>query len=318
MPRLRWSIFLGRKHDRSNHRHLGRCSSSMKGLIIDEPWISLILQGQKTWEMRKTACHHRGRIALIRKGSGQVVGVADLVDSLNPLTSEAAYRDAESLHQIPVERQAQAFADGWRTPWVLTNGHPLAAPVRYQHPAGAVIWVNLDTAVVLAVQQQSGVPDRSKDIRSGQVAREGRQKANAALLRRAVSWLQPWAPTETINPPAGLEAVEELSSNTPADAESRLISVTGGNVRNNHIYLPLDFFPADVIGGSNKTEMASRTVTVMFSPGTTVETDIDGAKRIFRARGAVADFFRRAGVKEGDNVRLINHGPYRYEISKTQ
>ena len=29
----------------------------MKGLIIDEPWIGLILQGKKTWEMRKTACH---------------------------------------------------------------------------------------------------------------------------------------------------------------------------------------------------------------------------------------------------------------------
>jgi ASCH domain-containing protein len=51
----------------------------MKGLIIDEPWISLILQGEKIWEMRKTACHHRGRIALIRKGSGQVVGIAALL-----------------------------------------------------------------------------------------------------------------------------------------------------------------------------------------------------------------------------------------------
>lgn len=291
----------------------------MKGLIIDEPWISLILQGQKTWEMRKTACHHRGRIALIRKGSGQVVGVADLVGSLKPLTSEAAYRGAENQHRIPVERHALAFADGWRTPWVLANAHPLAAPVRYQHPAGAVIWVNLDTAVVLAVEQQSGAPDLRKDMRSGQVASEGLQNANAVSLRRAVSWLQPWAPTETINPPAGPEAVEELPSNTPAAAESRLISVTGGNVRNNHIYLPLDFFPADAIGGSNKTEMASRTVTIVFSPGTTVETDIDGTKRIFfRARSAVADFFMRAGVKEGDNVRLINHGPYRYEISKTQ
>lgn len=62
----------------------------MKGLIIDEPWIGLILLGNKTWEMRKTACHHRGRIALIRKGSGRIVGTVDLVDSLQSLdTAEA-------------------------------------------------------------------------------------------------------------------------------------------------------------------------------------------------------------------------------------
>lgn len=59
----------------------------MKGLIIDQPWIGLILSGKKTWEMRKTACHHRGRIALIRKGSGQVVGTADIVNSFPPLKS---------------------------------------------------------------------------------------------------------------------------------------------------------------------------------------------------------------------------------------
>ena len=51
-----------------------------KGLIIDEPWISMILRGSKTWEMRKTITKIRGPIALIRKGSKQVVGTADLVE----------------------------------------------------------------------------------------------------------------------------------------------------------------------------------------------------------------------------------------------
>ncbi|MBD8246954.1 ASCH domain-containing protein [Xanthomonas campestris] len=45
----------------------------MKGLVIDEPWISLILSGQKTWEMRSRATSIRGRIALIKKGSGTEV-----------------------------------------------------------------------------------------------------------------------------------------------------------------------------------------------------------------------------------------------------
>ena len=41
----------------------------MKALIVDEPWITAILKGDKTWEMRKKNCNIRGQIALIRKGS---------------------------------------------------------------------------------------------------------------------------------------------------------------------------------------------------------------------------------------------------------
>ena len=124
----------------------------MKALIIDEPWIGLILAGRKTWEMRKTGCRYRGPIALIRKGSGQVVGTAEVADCRPPLSDAAAYTAAERFHCIPSARQQQAFADGWRTPWVLAEAHPLARPVPYAHPNGAVIWVNLDEAVAAQVQ----------------------------------------------------------------------------------------------------------------------------------------------------------------------
>jgi hypothetical protein len=116
----------------------------MKALIIDEPWISLILKGEKTWEMRKTGCKIRGTIALIRKGSGQVVGVAEVTDSRPPIPDLTAYAAAERFHRILPARQQRAFEDGWRTPWVLVNARPLSRPVSYLHPNGAVIWVNLD------------------------------------------------------------------------------------------------------------------------------------------------------------------------------
>jgi len=38
----------------------------MNGLIIREPWISHILSGAKTWEMRTTPTRYRGPIGLIR------------------------------------------------------------------------------------------------------------------------------------------------------------------------------------------------------------------------------------------------------------
>jgi hypothetical protein len=54
----------------------------MRGLVIDEPWISLIISGEKTWEMRSRNTLVRGRIALIRKGSKTVIGTVDLVRTL--------------------------------------------------------------------------------------------------------------------------------------------------------------------------------------------------------------------------------------------
>ena len=102
----------------------------MKALIIDEPWITAILKGDKTWEMRKKNCNIRGRIALIRKGSGQVVGTANVVDSKPPLATRSDYAAAEQHHRIPSARQERAFTDGWRTPWVLANARPLRKAVR--------------------------------------------------------------------------------------------------------------------------------------------------------------------------------------------
>jgi hypothetical protein len=261
----------------------------MKGLIIDEPWIRLILSGKKTWEMRKTACHHRGRIALIRKGSGLVVGTAKVVNSLPPLDSASDYAMAEPRHCIPPERQAQAFADGWRTPWVLESVRQLPKPVSYKHPYGAVIWVNLEDDVTAAVAEQDGQSHDKSAIE--------RQADHPHLSSVAIPNV---LPTRSQAPPGTV----------------RTVTVTGGNIRNSHLYLPLDFFPQDAVGGSNKSESAARTISVTFTPGTTVETDIDRTKRILRARSAVADFFERACVREGDTVAIVSTGPYRYEITK--
>ena len=127
----------------------------MKALIVDEPWISAILSGEKTWEMRKTDCKLRGSIALIRKGSGHVVGVAEVTDCLPPLGTREAYASAEPFHRVPPSDQEHAFAEGWRTPWVLANARPLLKPVPYKHPSGAVIWVNLGPETAAKVEAQA-------------------------------------------------------------------------------------------------------------------------------------------------------------------
>lgn len=114
----------------------------MKALIIRSPWIDLILSGQKTWEMRSRNCTHRGPIALIAGGTGKVVGTAELLDCLPKLDADQM-RDHNGEHAIPEHLMDQVIADGWVQPWVLRNVQRLPQPVSYQHPNGAVTWVNL-------------------------------------------------------------------------------------------------------------------------------------------------------------------------------
>lgn len=206
----------------------------MKALIIDEPWIGKILAGSKTWEMRKTVCSYRGLVALIRKGSGSVVGIAEVIDSLAPLDSRETYANAEGLHGIPPERQEAAFADGWRTPWVLRNARALEVAVPYDHPSGAVIWVNLAETVVSAIRAQA----------SATGVQSVAQVEDAPMAALHLS--QPASPS------VRLTNAEKVDAPPVSDGAVRLIAITQGNINNGHIYLPLDMFPADAIGGSNQ------------------------------------------------------------------
>ena len=112
----------------------------MRGLIVRPPWIDFLLKGTKTWEIRGSATRIRGRIALIRAGSGLVVGTADLVDC-RPLTQEE-FRHATVYHRIPASQTPhvaykQIFA------WVMRHPEAFTEPIFYRHPRGAVIWVDL-------------------------------------------------------------------------------------------------------------------------------------------------------------------------------
>ncbi|NOI32035.1 ASCH domain-containing protein [Vibrio coralliilyticus] len=110
-----------------------------KGLIIDQPWIDLILNGSKCWEMRSHATNFRGDFALIQKGTGHIVGLSTLIDSLNPLSASelTVYMDK---HRVDYQSQPELLK--WNTPWVLGNSRRIK-PVPYKHKRGAVVWINL-------------------------------------------------------------------------------------------------------------------------------------------------------------------------------
>lgn len=117
-----------------------------RGLIVREPWISMILDGQKDWEMRTTATKIRGPIALIAAGSGKIIGVATLFGVEGPLSAaQMAFNQAR--HRIPKEQIGKGEGARWNTAWVMKDAQRLAEPIPYEHPSGAVIWVALDEKV---------------------------------------------------------------------------------------------------------------------------------------------------------------------------
>lgn len=117
-----------------------------KGLVVASPHVERILAGTKTWEMRSTATTQRGRVALIRKGSGLVVGSVEITGCTEKLSPEQLLQ-AHKRHRIePGEIAAGTFAK-WNRGWTLDGARRLPSPIQYSHPFGAVIWVNLDGEV---------------------------------------------------------------------------------------------------------------------------------------------------------------------------
>jgi hypothetical protein len=131
-----------------------------KGLIIANPWIGYILDGSKTWEMRSSKTSVRGPFGLIRKGTGAIWGIATLADvgcALTP-TEMLAFCDK---HQVPAEMIRSGQVAKWNVPWILADVRRLAKPVGYDHPSGAVTWVNLADDVSRAIKDQMAMAQQA-------------------------------------------------------------------------------------------------------------------------------------------------------------
>ena len=125
-----------------------------KALVIDEPWISKILSGEKTWEMRSSKTGFRGPFGLIRKGSGKVVGIARLKAVSGPYSNWEL--EAHVSHHQVGRSIIEQPGYKWRYAWELAEIVSLDREVPYIHKNGAVTWVELDEAASLALGAQLG------------------------------------------------------------------------------------------------------------------------------------------------------------------
>ena len=264
-----------------------------KGLIIDEPWISKILSGEKVWEMRSTSVSNRGWIALVRKGSGQVVGVANLAGVSGPHDVDNL-KKSEDKHCIGPDLYKDPSYKWWYA-WILEDAMALLKPVPYVHPNGAVIWVKLDSDAVAGIADQlqsrpvQDVNYIAGDIQTERVAEDNDSSSHSR---------------EILNP-----------GNTQA-TEIR-ITLTQGNINNSHFYIPrqTELFPKEAWGGKNKSEAGVSVEWDIDGLDYSVHSDIDGTKRILRNRGAVKDFFKLHGLKTGDEIKISKIDENKFRIS---
>lgn len=110
-----------------------------KGLIIRQPWVEFILSGQKTWEMRSTSTKVRGPFAIIEQGTGLIVGVANLVGVMEPMTL-GQLMSTKHNHHVDYDNNRELLK--WDRAWVLEDVKRIE-PKPFQQKQGAVIWVNL-------------------------------------------------------------------------------------------------------------------------------------------------------------------------------
>ena len=122
------------------------------GLVIAQPWIGMILRGEKSWEMRSQKVKRRGPFALIEKGTGTVVGLANLTDVQGPFSPEQL-AEHQDQHRVPATIY-RATDYKWNYAWVLQDVQALPSPVPYQHKNGAVTWVVLNEEAQQAIAAQ--------------------------------------------------------------------------------------------------------------------------------------------------------------------
>jgi len=116
----------------------------LKGLIVREEPMSLILKGVKKWELRSKRCHIRGKIALITSGSGTVVGTAEVVDCIGPLTVEQWNNNLRRMGMSREDRIKSKREIGDIYAWVIKSAKKLKKPVRYKHKPGVIKWHPVD------------------------------------------------------------------------------------------------------------------------------------------------------------------------------
>ena len=128
----------GQKKKKAGMRSALRRSAKML-LIVNNPWLDLILSKEKTWEIRDAQTKQRGKVHLALSGAGgRIVGQCHITDSFD--IDKVTLRTTFPKHRIKDLARIT-----YRRPhaWVLSKARRYMKPFVYSHPQGAIKWVRL-------------------------------------------------------------------------------------------------------------------------------------------------------------------------------
>lgn len=116
--------------------------SDIKGLIIKEKWLNRMFAHQKLWEIRSSGTKVRGRIYLIQSGSKTIVGECCIVDCIK--LNYDIFEQNRHIHTIEKNYNELTYKNPYA--WIIDKDSikKYENPIPYEHPSGAIIWVNLE------------------------------------------------------------------------------------------------------------------------------------------------------------------------------
>lgn len=115
----------------------------IKGLMVKDPYATQLLNGDKVWEIRGRVTQIRGRVVILKSGTGKAFGTINLVRVLGPLSLEDLTTAPELTEDERAEFQRTGLPYKKTYAYVCSDPKWFDTPIPYTHPSGAVTWVRL-------------------------------------------------------------------------------------------------------------------------------------------------------------------------------
>jgi hypothetical protein len=109
-----------------------------RSLVVREPWASYIVQGRKTWEIRRYPTRVRGRIGIVSQRG--LIGAVRLTRVLGPFTVEELLEEIER-HLAPEAFLREYAQERPLWAWELEQAEEFAEPYEVERAGGPRIWV---------------------------------------------------------------------------------------------------------------------------------------------------------------------------------
>ena len=108
-------------------------------LIVKKQWLDLILDGEKTMEIRGRLCRKEPSTIFLAQSAagGKIMGSVYLHGSSDPLSS-AEWKALRAQHRVPGPRMyKRTYA------WRLSSAYRFPNPIPYTHKQGSVVWAKM-------------------------------------------------------------------------------------------------------------------------------------------------------------------------------